>query len=68
MTLFQQLGIGGDRPERLLQVVTGDIGELLQVGVRACQFHRPAGEFLLLLRPFTKVVTDLVLPGPSPQR
>lgn len=36
----EELGVGRDHPQRLLEIVRGDIGELLQLGVRACQFLR----------------------------
>ena len=33
----QQLGVAGDGAQRLLQIVRGDVGELLEIGVRARQ-------------------------------
>ncbi len=39
---LQELTIAGDRAQRFLQVVRGDVGKLLEFGVRARQFGRRA--------------------------
>ena len=46
---LQAVAEGADLAQRLLQVVRGDVGELLQLAVRSLQFGGIAG--LLLLRP-----------------
>ena len=47
VALRQQLRVARDHPQRLLQVVRGDVGELLQLPVRALQIGvRPAQRLL----------------------
>ena len=43
----EQLGVAGDRPQRLLEVVRGDVGELLELGVRTSQLGDVASQALL---------------------
>ncbi len=44
---FQAVAEGADLAQRLLQVVRGDVGELLQFAVRPFQFGGVAGLLLL---------------------
>src|SRR5581483_526162 len=38
VTFREQLGICGDHSQRLLQIMRGDISELLEIAIRTCQF------------------------------
>ena len=36
---LEELEIAGDHPQRLLEIVRGDVGKFLEVGIRAAQFR-----------------------------
>ena len=55
---LQAVAEGADLPQRLLQIVRGHVGELLQLAVRPLQLGRVAGLLLLGLLPPADVADE----------
>ena len=55
---LQAIAEGANLPQRLLEIVRGDVGELLQLAVRSLQLGRVPGLFLLGLLPAADVADE----------